>query len=110
MTTGINKETLNLRSSPDGNARIVRVIQPNSKLLILETKLDWLRVQIPDGSIGYVAAQYVTVQGDAPTAQPAQPAAPVVVPVVVAPVVTTAPAPTMLIVPGDSLNVRSAPV
>src|SRR5258706_7505985 len=91
MTTGINTDKLNLRSGPDTSARILRVIEKGSALTILDTQPSWLKVQIPDGSIGYVAAQYVTIQ--APQPAPAAPAS----------------GPRLLIVPVPLLNVRNSP-
>src|SRR5260221_4811507 len=125
MTTGIAKDTLNLRSGPSSGTAIARVIPTGTQLTILGTSGDWLNVQTPDSAVGYVMATYVDVQVELtaqPVAQPApQPAMPTTATVstasmpVAAPPASAAPVTVvvsnkMLTFPGDTLNVRSSPV
>src|SRR5258708_23151177 len=104
MTIGITKDRLNLRTKPGTDQPVLHVIPTGTQLTILATAGDWLQVQAPDGSTGYVAAAYVDVQngGAAPTAAPA-PAASAPTPVTV--VVSN----KLLTFSGDILHVRSAP-
>jgi murein DD-endopeptidase MepM/ murein hydrolase activator NlpD len=123
-TTGITNDVLNLRSTPDTNGRIVRILQPKTQLTILETKDTWLKVQAPDSTTGYVASKFVDIQSTAP-AEPVQPAPapttsqPVLkIPTTPETTSTPAPAPTSappaepkkLTLTDTSLNVRSAPM
>jgi hypothetical protein len=55
---------LNLRAEPDTAAAIVRKLDPGDTVTILERNEDntWLRVQVVDGVIGWVAAEFIAVQ------------------------------------------------
>src|SRR4051794_8216734 len=97
MTTGIAKDTLNLRTGPSTEQSIVRVIQPNTELTVLGTSGDWLNVKAPDGAVGYVVAKYVDLGGAILAAQPN--------PQPIAPVYST----KALSFGTDILNVRSSP-
>jgi hypothetical protein len=61
---------LRLRDQPNGNAVILKILMPGTPLTVLEPASSaqakigvtnqWLNVKEPGGTIGYVAAWYVT--------------------------------------------------
>lgn len=67
QTVGIvnSDARLNLRARPDTAAAIVRKLEPGDRVTILEQSADgaWLRVQYADGATGWVAAEFVKLQG-----------------------------------------------
>ena len=97
MATGTTKDRLNLRAAPDTRAAVLQVLPPATQIEILENAGAWLKVKAPDSSVGYVAADFVTITADG-GASPAAPAA-----------ATTATSTRMLGFTGDILNVRSSP-
>ncbi len=50
---------LNVRAAPDGNAGIVARVKRGDRLQVAEDRGDWLRITLPDGRDGWVAARYV---------------------------------------------------
>src|SRR5215470_2298411 len=87
MSIGITKDRLNLRTKPGTDQPVLQVIPTGTQLTILATSGDWLQVQAPDGSTGYVAAAFVDVQsGTSPSTTTSAPAS--------APTPSAAPAPT----------------
>src|SRR5215470_16044411 len=114
MSIGITKDRLNLRTKPGTDQPVLQVIPTGTQLTILATSGDWLQVQAPDGSTGYVAAAFVDVQGGASAAPPTSPAAaPGSAPITT---ITAEPTPVTVVVSnklltfsGDILHVRSAP-
>lgn len=58
-TTGIvNTDTLNLRKGPSTNESVLKLLNRNEKVEILEETGDWYKVQI-DGIIGYAHSDYI---------------------------------------------------
>ena len=45
---------VNLRKEPSKEAKIIRVLKKGTKLIVLEEKKGWLRVQLEDGAEGWV--------------------------------------------------------
>src|SRR5258708_38086534 len=112
MPIGITKDRLNLRTKPGTDQPVLRVIPTGTQLNILATSGDWLQVQAPDGSTGYVATAFVDVQGAASTPTPAAAPAPTsaAAPAASAPTpVTVVVSNKLLTFAGDILHVRSAP-
>jgi hypothetical protein len=62
----VSESRLNLRNAPDTAAAIVRKLDPETVVSILERSADgtWLRLQLDDGTAGWAAAEYV--QADQP--------------------------------------------
>jgi hypothetical protein len=57
---------LRLRLAPSTESVILRLLEPLTPLTILGVSTDrgWLRVQVPDGAMGWVSAEYVNVYID----------------------------------------------
>lgn len=57
----VSDSRLNLRSAPDTAAVIARKLEPGAAVAILERSADgaWLRLQLDDGTTGWVAAEYI---------------------------------------------------
>jgi N-acetylmuramoyl-L-alanine amidase len=62
VDTGITNDVLNLRTQPDAAAPTMRVLPRGTVLAVLERRGDWLRVQVPDGTSGFVATMFVDLQ------------------------------------------------
>lgn len=54
-------DRLNVRESPDLEAKRIGYIDNGEKVKIVENQGDWIQVQYTDSRTGYVAAEYVTV-------------------------------------------------
>lgn len=54
-------DRLNVRESPDLEAKRIGYIDNGEKVKIVENQGDWIQVQYTDSKTGYVAAEYVTV-------------------------------------------------
>ncbi len=67
-TTEIVPALVNLRQGPSMDSKIIRVLKKGTKLTILEEKGGWLRIQLEDGTEGWV--------GKAMTSEGAQPKSP----------------------------------
>jgi hypothetical protein len=52
---------LNLRTAPEPNAAIVLKLDPGTQVTVLDRSPggDWLRIQLADGSAGWVAAEFI---------------------------------------------------
>lgn len=55
--------TLNLRTGPSTNDMILASIPRGSKLNVLENRGDWVLVEAPDGTKGWVASMYIANVG-----------------------------------------------
>ena len=64
-TTEIVPSFVNLRQGPGMDSKIIRVLKKGTKLTVLQEKAGWLRVQLEDGTEGWV--------GKAMTSEGAQP-------------------------------------
>ncbi|MEP7293712.1 MAG: GDSL-type esterase/lipase family protein [Chloroflexota bacterium] len=64
--------TLRLRAAPTTESDILRILPPATPLMVLGVSLeqDWLNVQIPEGLVGWVSAEYVEMFIDLATAFP----------------------------------------
>lgn len=64
-------DVLNVRQGPGFDYEIIDQVQMGDELAVLETTDGWLRVRIPDGSLGYVNGLYVAGGDVAPRTQAA---------------------------------------
>ena len=48
--------TVNVKSAPEAKQKILMVIHEGTKVSIVESKGDWLKVELPSGNIGWVEA------------------------------------------------------
>jgi len=68
---------IRLRAAPEGRGRIVREVDPGTRLHVLGASGDWFRVRLPDGSAGFVAARLMEpVVSDPRSVTTVTPAAP----------------------------------
>lgn len=82
--TGIvDADRLNVRSGPGTTHAVVVSVPQGTRLTILETGAEWIRVRTEDGKEGWAAAKYVTMESSAPevrreerAAEPDRPATP----------------------------------
>ncbi|MBI9032877.1 MAG: tetratricopeptide repeat protein [Bacteroidales bacterium] len=51
--------TLNVNSSPDSNSKEIFVIHEGIKVRVLDTLDDWYRIELSNGSEGWIKSQYV---------------------------------------------------
>ncbi len=122
MATGTTKQNLNLRGDPSTNNPPLQTIPKGTTIQIIGTAGDWLQVQAPDGTKGYVLASFVDLQPADTTSQTTQPVqstqtnppvqttlppAPVIGPPAAA--VTTTTLAKLLVPIGQTLNIRSSP-
>ena len=57
---------LNLRKGAGTNNAVVKVLEKNAKVTVLErTNKDWLKVRTSDGTIGYCSSEYLDIVTDA---------------------------------------------
>ena len=56
---------LNLRKGAGTNNAVVKVLEKNAKVTVLErTNKDWLKVRLSDGTTGYCSADYLDITTD----------------------------------------------
>ena len=67
-TTEIVPSFVNLRQGPSMDSKIIKVLKKGTKLTVLQEKAGWLRIQLEDGTEGWV--------GKAMTSEGAQPKSP----------------------------------
>lgn len=67
-TTEIVPSFVNLRQGPSMDSKIIKVLKKGTKVTVLQEKAGWLRVQLEDGTEGWV--------GKAMTTEGAQPKSP----------------------------------
>jgi SH3-like domain-containing protein len=53
-TTEIALALVNLRQGPSMDSKIIKVLKKGTKLMVLQEKGGWLRVQLEDGTEGWV--------------------------------------------------------
>lgn len=99
---------LNVRSEPDTTGNILTLLNQGDTVPALALSDDglWVQVELEDGLIGWLFAEFVTVLGDLSAAQPTAPV-PALAPVVIdaTQVMTSGivpPAPYSSIIPGDT--------
>ncbi|MEJ7558286.1 MAG: SH3 domain-containing protein [Pedobacter sp.] len=49
--------TVNVKSAPDAKQKTLMLIHEGTKLRIIDSKNDWLKVELPNGTIGWVEAR-----------------------------------------------------
>ncbi len=64
-TTEIVPSFVNLRQGPGMDSKIIRVLKKGTKLTVLQEKAGWLRVQLEDGTEGWVG-KAMTTEGAQP--------------------------------------------
>ncbi len=64
-TTEIVPSFVNLRQGPSMNSKIIKVLKKGTKLTVLQEKAGWLRVQLEDGTEGWVGKS-MTSEGTQP--------------------------------------------
>ena len=47
---------VNVKSAPDTKQKTLMVIHEGTKVTIIEPKNDWLKVELPNGNIGWIEA------------------------------------------------------
>lgn len=57
----VTAESLNVRSSADETSEVVGQVYKNEECVVIEKDGDFLKVEIPDGTIGYVHQDYVDI-------------------------------------------------
>ncbi len=105
-TQRITASRLNVRSGPGVDYRIVSLLQKGDAVKAAESQGEWIRIDMPSPTLGFIAAHLLTRQPPAPppavvTSPPRKSPAPVT-PKVVAPAVATSPAPVPALVPTKS--------
>ena len=50
---------LNLRTGPSISGRAIKILRYKTKVKLLESVLDWYKVETPDGTIGYCYSEFV---------------------------------------------------
>lgn len=58
-TLRVTGSTLNVRGGPSAGSAVVAKVRKGDRLTLLEEQPDWLRVALPSGKEGWVAARYV---------------------------------------------------
>jgi len=57
-----NADTLRVRKDKSLNAEVLSLLAKGDKIIALEEGAEWDKVEFSDGEIGYVAAEYVTIE------------------------------------------------
>ena len=57
----VTAESLNVRASADEESEIVGKVYKNEECIVIEKDGEFLKVQIPDGTVGYVHQDYVNI-------------------------------------------------
>lgn len=65
----VNGSVVNIRSDAGADKKIISSVTKGSRLAVLDKKGDWYKVQLANGSIGWIAGWLVTVQ-NTPATQP----------------------------------------
>lgn len=61
----VKSDSLNLRSGPSKQTKVLRVLEEADKLIIMgQSSNDWYYVMCSDGTIGYVMPEYVSLTGE----------------------------------------------
>jgi uncharacterized protein YgiM (DUF1202 family) len=63
VTSGVS--ALNVHSSPSTGASVVGALYKGEKVVVLARSNGWIKVQLPNGSIGWVLASYTSAKGSA---------------------------------------------
>ncbi len=53
-TTEVVSPFVNLRQGPGTDSKVIKVLKKGTKLMVLQEKLGWLRIQLEDGTEGWV--------------------------------------------------------
>ncbi len=109
MSTGTTKVNLNLRSGPDPSNPVLKVLPQGTQVTVLDMpSAGWVHAQAPDGTVGYLAAQYVDLPPVTITVNPPQADSQPVIPPIVTQPVTQPTATKLLVATGNGVNVRSS--
>ena len=68
----VKTKKLNLRGGPGENYSVLGTIEQGTTVNVIRTKGEWMEIEPPTGTYGFVAAMYLT-QTPPPTTVPAQP-------------------------------------
>ncbi|MGL6107630.1 C40 family peptidase [Romboutsia sp.] len=60
----ITASTLNIRSGASTNNSIIGKINKGKCVDVLEKSNGWYKIKLPNGSVGWVSAQYISIQAD----------------------------------------------
>lgn len=63
----VNVPRLNLRGGPGENYSVVGRVERGFKVQELEVKGDWIQIEAPEGAYAFMAAQYLSQDGEAPS-------------------------------------------
>ncbi len=63
-------QVLNLRREPSLDAQVLSYYRNGTKVTILETDGQWVKVQVQDGKIGYMMKQYLKISSDSSEVKP----------------------------------------
>ncbi|MBS3899480.1 MAG: SH3 domain-containing protein [Dethiobacter sp.] len=66
----VTMAALPLRSGPDVSFQAITTLGLNSQLAILRTQGNWHEVRLPDGQVGWVFAQHISINQPAPLPSP----------------------------------------
>lgn len=62
-TVKVTTKTLNVRKDASASSDVVGQVKKNDRLALLQTGVEWMRVRLADGTIGWVSAGLVTREG-----------------------------------------------
>ena len=66
----VTASVLNLRSGPSTNYRVVKKLNKNTNINVIETLPNgWLKIKLSNGSKGYVSAKYISKLNSQPSSQ-----------------------------------------
>ncbi len=66
----VTASVLNLRSGPSTNYRVVKKLNKNTNINVIETLPNgWLKIKLSNGSTGYVSAKYISKLNSQPSSQ-----------------------------------------
>ena len=72
VTNPRDTQVLNLRREPSLQAEVLSYYRNGTVVTILEAGKEWHKVQVSDGRIGFMMAQFLTVTGESSPMQPVQ--------------------------------------
>ncbi|MHB1255222.1 MAG: SH3 domain-containing protein [Dethiobacteraceae bacterium] len=72
----VNHFSLPLRSGPDVTFNTITTLPPQTQVVILQTQGRWHQVRLTTGQVGWVFAQYISLNAAAPTPLPSPSPAP----------------------------------
>lgn len=62
-------DCLRVRKEPNSNATVLSLLANGDQIAVVDDSSEWVKVQYSDGDIGYVSAQYVTIDDELGTGE-----------------------------------------